>query len=78
MRVVQGESQSSPNTIKVGVPQGSVLSPLLWNIFINDLLYLVHSTRAFMDDITVSFPFIPGEEALATTSLDALLHRIED
>lgn len=54
--VVNGQS-SSFYPIGASVPQGSVLGPILWNIYINDLLQGLPSTFAYADDCTLSYTY---------------------
>ena len=54
-RVVLNGSYSSYSTVESGVPQGSVLGPLLFLIYINDLERNIKSNIKFFADDTMLF-----------------------
>lgn len=55
MQVVVNGHTSSEFPVNASVPQGSVLGPLLWNIYFNDILQLIPEAYAYADDCTLTF-----------------------
>ena len=76
LRVTVGGRESEVQPINAGVPQGSCLGPLLWNVYINDLLHLIPSANAYADDITLTQSFSPQEEPATASQLNDRLSRI--
>ena len=70
-RVKINSSFSNWSQLMSGVPQGSVLGPLLFNIYINDLFFQLVNTHTcnFADDTTLS---------VSGLNLEDLIYELED
>ena len=77
--VVLDGSTSSPRPISAGVPQGSILGPLLFLMFIDDLAsHLKNDLHLFADDSTLHIVIkSTNDRALCAESLQQDLNNIE-
>lgn len=80
IKVVVNGRESSAASINAGVPQGSILGPTLFLVFINDLTHVVSSDIGmFADDTTLSavVPNIKSRDAI-NKAINNDLNRVED
>ena len=75
-RVILNGSFSSWCPVTSGVPQGSVLGPLLFTLYINDILNIVHTNLSFFADDSKVYAIIKSLED--SQQLQADLNSIQD
>jgi hypothetical protein len=77
-RVISNEDSSNDLPISLGVPQGSILSPLLFAAFINDLSHVLNpvSYHLFADDVQLYDSAPRVDFKLCTDRLNSALERV--
>ena len=69
-RVVLDGEESDPCSVMFGVPQGSVLGPCLFILYINNLSDMTESNiRLFADD-TIMYPTVSGQTGCQALQVD--------
>ena len=75
--VVNGQaSESLP--VEASVPQGSVLGPVLWNIYVDDLLQQLPAVSAYADDCTLSCSYPRHDSVRAADEVNQQLSVIQE
>lgn len=75
-----GPFKSSLSELKRGVPQGSILGPILFILYSADIIKCIHNSKChiYADDMQVYIDFVPGELDRAIYKLYQDLARIVD
>ena len=76
--MVSNGQKSKPCPIQVSVPQGSVLGPILWNFYNDDLLWQLSTVAAYADDCTLSRSYCRLDSQRAVSELNRQLRLVEE
>ncbi|XP_063596231.1 uncharacterized protein LOC134773084 [Penaeus indicus] len=76
LKVVIGGQSSEKYPVEASVPQGSVLGPILWNIFIDDMLREHPEINAYADDCTLSISYQREDHDAVATNMNSKLQAI--
>ena len=80
--VVVNDVKSTTQTVNRGVPQGSVLGPLLFTLYTTDLQHIILShnlqCHVYADDTQIYFHATPDELAAVTPRVLACIETIKD
>ena len=78
LRLVLYGQTSKPTQLRVSVPQGSVLRPVLWNVYINDLLRQIPAVKAYADDCTISLSYCRQDSQHAVAAVNKMQKTVEE
>ncbi len=78
LHVVVNGQQSRDLPVGASVPQGSVLGPVLWNLYIDDLLRGLPAISAYADDCTLSCSYSRQDSQRVVAGINQQLHLIEE
>jgi len=75
-RVVFNGSNSSWNSVASGVPQGTVLEPLLFFLYINDITHIIQSSIGLFADDCILYRYRHIESGNDRTVLQQDIHAL--